>query len=121
MTVGDKVQAVISELHQHAKNVANDAEAIKACADTGKQTDFGINTFGIIGQIFSGGARTQAHQVSDNLSKTVQFVQSVSRDLDDTAETYKQTDGGNAEVFKQLQEGLDHTRPGTSTPGGQAR
>ena len=92
--------------------MANDAEAIKACADTGKQTDFGINTFGIIGQVFSGGARTQAHNVSGDLSKTVTFVQSVSKDLDDTAETYRQTDGGNAEMFEQLQAGLGDTGSG---------
>jgi hypothetical protein len=105
--MGDKIQVVTHELHTHAGNVGHLAERVDNCARTGSGTDFGINTFGLIGQVFSVGCRQQAHAASDGLTQAAHAVRDVDQGLQDTADTYHGNEDDNAELFERLHRALD--------------
>jgi hypothetical protein len=111
--MADKIHVVTDELHTHAANVGHLAERVDNCAHTGAGTDFGADTFGLVGQIFSVGCRQQAHAAADSLGQAASAVRDVSQGLRDTADTYHGDDNDNAELFERLHRALDDgTNPG---------
>lgn len=93
------VNVETEEIHTHASSVDHIAARVQNCATFGKSTDFGLDTFGIIGQVFALGCRDNAHQVAGALDKAAGSVRDVKAALESTAETYKSTESDNTNLF----------------------
>ncbi|RZS37585.1 excreted virulence factor EspC (type VII ESX diderm) [Herbihabitans rhizosphaerae] len=88
------------ELDKHSKTVAHLSERVGNCAKTGKQTNLGINSFGIIGQAF---AQTFVSyfvgQANDSLDKGTERVQKVGKELAANAKDLEATEQDIAKSF----------------------
>jgi uncharacterized protein YukE len=99
------IQVEVSELHTHAKNVDAIADQVDNCAKTAQGIDFGIDTFGVIGQAFAAFIKPNSQQQAASLSSAVDAVRGVSKNLDATADLYEQTDSDNADLFGAIEGG----------------
>lgn len=99
------IQVEVSELHTHAKNVDAIADQVDNCAKTAQGIDFGIDTFGVIGQAFAAFIKPNSQQQAASLSSAVDAVRGVSQNLDATADLYEQTDSDNADLFGAIEGG----------------
>ncbi|MFI9388598.1 type VII secretion target [Kutzneria sp. NPDC052558] len=100
------IEVEVSELHTHAKNVDAIADQIANCARTAQGIDFGIDTFGIVGQAFAAFIKPNSQQQAANLLSAVDAARGVSKNLDATAELYHQTDSDNADLFGGIEGGM---------------
>lgn len=100
------IQVEVSELHAHAKNVDALADQVANCAQTAKGIDFGLDTFGVIGQAFAAFIKPNSQAQAANLDSAVEAVRDVSKNLDATADLYEQTDSDNADLFGGIEGGM---------------
>jgi len=100
------IEVEVSELHTHAHNVDSIADQIANCAQTAQGIDFGLDTFGVVGQAFAAFIRPNSQQQAANLNSAVEAARGVSKNLDATAEIYKQTDSDNADLFGGIEGGM---------------
>ncbi|QUQ67922.1 type VII secretion target [Kutzneria sp. CA-103260] len=100
------IEVEVSELHTHAKNVDSIAEQVANCAKTAQGIDFGLDTFGVVGQVFAAFIKPNSQQQAANLNSAVDAVRGVSKNLDATADIYEQSDSDNADLFSGIEGGL---------------
>ena len=100
------IQVEVSELHAHAKNVDSIADQVANCAKTAQGIDFGLDTFGVVGQAFAAFIKPNSQQQAAILNSAVDAVRGVSKNLGATADIYEQTDSDNADLFGSIEGGL---------------
>ncbi|MBV8932197.1 MAG: hypothetical protein JOZ47_19990 [Kutzneria sp.] len=99
------IDVEVEQLHTHAKSVEGLAARVDNCANTARGIDFGINTFGIIGQAFAAVIRPFSQARAGDLNSAAEAVRGVSGKLDQTADIYHTTDSDNANLFDNVKEG----------------
>lgn len=61
---GDQLDVVLAALHTHAGHLRGASDTLAAAADRGAAADLGLETYGIIGQLFSLEARAHLAAVA---------------------------------------------------------
>ncbi|GDY28911.1 WXG100 family type VII secretion target [Gandjariella thermophila] len=93
------IKVVVEELHNHAGNVGRLADRVQNCQRFGSEVDFGLHTFGIVGQAFALGCRQESQNMAQTLGKAAESVRDVSKGLQETGDTYHGTETDNTNLF----------------------
>lgn len=97
--MGEMFGVAGQELLEHARHVEGVAARVENCARTGAEVDFGIDTFGIVGQAFAAFLRPFSHRLASNLTQAAASVRDVSEGLGATAQTYRAVEEHNTGMF----------------------
>jgi hypothetical protein len=89
----------------HAGSVEGFGSALTAAGTQGANVDLGIETYGIIGQVFSVHARMSISEMGGSISELASALPDVADALRDCADSTKETDDDHASLFEKFMEG----------------
>ncbi|OLF14511.1 hypothetical protein BLA60_02245 [Actinophytocola xinjiangensis] len=95
---------VPADVTGHAGSVDGFGTALSAAGAKGAGVDLGIETYGIIGQVFSGSARVQIAMTGNSISEMASSLPDIADALRDCADSTTQTDDEHASLFEQFLE-----------------
>ncbi|MBE9373423.1 hypothetical protein IQ251_03075 [Saccharopolyspora sp. HNM0983] len=90
-------------LDTHSEWLDGLAEDIAAAGTKGDSVSFGVDTFGLVGQLFADDARQTSTQAVAELQKFAELTRDLAQRVKDTAADYRDTDSGNADALGQAQ------------------
>ncbi|PXY27537.1 hypothetical protein [Prauserella muralis] len=97
---GKGFESTPEDLATHAATVDRLGDRLTKVGETGAGVDLGIETYGIIGQMFSGGARDEITQTSD-------AIKEMGTGLSDFGEGVKAAGQQYAKVEQEIRELLE--------------
>lgn len=98
--MSDGFQVVPGELTTHADSVNGFGDQLSAAGDKGRGVDLGIGTYGIIGQAFSGGVRSNIAETGGSIDEMGTALKDAATGLRESAKAYQQMDQDNAKLFQ---------------------
>jgi uncharacterized protein YukE len=97
--MSDGFQVVPGELNTHADSVNGFGDQLTAAGDKGRGVDLGIGTYGIIGQAFSGGVRSNISQTGGSINEMGTALKDAATGVRECAKAYQQVDQDNSKLF----------------------
>ncbi|MGP4018519.1 type VII secretion target [Saccharopolyspora sp. 5N708] len=79
-------------LATHGEYLNGLADRIAAAGESGGGVDFGIESFGIVGQVFSVDARETSQRAAIEIGKFAEHTRKLATGVNDCAADYRQTD-----------------------------
>ena len=95
-------EMVPADVHSHAGSVDGLAGDLTAAGEQGANVDLGIETYGIIGQAFSGHARMSMADVGNSISELASALPEIAAALRDCADATAENDEFHAGLFDQF-------------------
>lgn len=83
---------VEGELRTFANSLRSTADKLSASANAVRGVSYGVTTWGIVGQLFSIGARKATGEAAEKLDKGAASVRDAATGVDNSAQTYADTD-----------------------------
>ncbi|MCI2418637.1 ESX-1 secretion-associated protein [Saccharopolyspora sp. K220] len=90
-------------LATHGEYLSGLADQIDAAGKSGGGIDFGIESFGLVGQIFSLDARETSRRAAIEIGKFAEHTRKLATGVDDCAKDYRQTDDDIASCLEGIE------------------
>ncbi|MCA1195192.1 type VII secretion target [Saccharopolyspora sp. 6V] len=90
-------------LSTHAQWLAGLADDIAAAGQKGAGVSFGVDSFGLVGQAFSGQARQTSQRAAEEIGKFADLTRDLGERVEATAADYRDTDVRNSEQLGQVE------------------
>ncbi|OLF16292.1 hypothetical protein [Actinophytocola xanthii] len=98
-------EMVPADVIAHAGAVEGLAGELTKAGERGAGVDLGIETYGVIGQAFSGHARTSIANMGDLIAELASALPDIADALRDCADSTRETDEHHATLFDQALKG----------------
>lgn len=99
MSIGQGFTVEPTELRTHGGTLERVADSVDAAADQGGSVSFGIDTFGIVGQLFAGEARRVSGEAVEELRGFAEDIRSMAAGVRAAGEVYQGIDDANRNCF----------------------
>jgi len=93
---------VPADVVSHAGNVQSMGMELTRAAGRGQSVDLGIDTYGIIGQVFSVPVRIHIAAIANSINELANALPDVADALRDCADATQQTDDEHAKLFAKF-------------------
>lgn len=90
------------QLCLHATEIYDLAAKIADCANKARNIDFGLDTFGVIGQAFACFLREFSLKQAEHIDELAKLIDEAGRNITATALCYRQTETTNADRLAKL-------------------
>ncbi|GAA5113110.1 type VII secretion target [Haloechinothrix salitolerans] len=104
--MGDGYKVEPEDLATHAGTVDKLSERLRKAADKGTGVELGVDTYGIIGQFFSGGAREEIAAAGESMRDYAAGLTSLSKAVKTCAEAYERMEEASAKDYEAKARGL---------------
>jgi hypothetical protein len=95
-------EIVPEDVISHAGNVEGLGTRLAEAGRQGSSVDLGIETYGIIGQAFSGSVRSEISQTADAIAEAASAFPDIAAALRDCADIHRETDAAHSTVFDKF-------------------
>jgi uncharacterized protein YukE len=97
--MSDGFEVVTEDLTRHAGTVEGLGGQLESAGNKGKGVDLGVQTYGIIGQAFSMGVRSNISETGDAITEMATALKDTAEGIRACAEEYDQVEQANSTIF----------------------
>ncbi|SFR29265.1 Excreted virulence factor EspC, type VII ESX diderm [Lentzea waywayandensis] len=90
-----------ADVISHAGNVQSFGMELTRAAGRGESVDLGVETYGLIGQVFSLPVRVHIAAIASSINELANALPDVADALRDSADATRQTDEDHAKLFNK--------------------
>ncbi|MFR9731806.1 type VII secretion target [Saccharopolyspora sp. MS10] len=91
-----------SRLTTHSQWLTGLADDIAAAGQKGGGVSFGVDSFGLVGQVFAGQARQTSQQAAQEIERFSELTRDLGERVDAAAQDYQDVDVHNATCLGQV-------------------